>query len=244
MSDDFRRRAASFDDAADLYQRARPSYPDEAVDWLLDRGDGRRPGRVLDLGAGTGKLTQAVVARGVDVVAVDPSGRMLHQLRAGSPTVQTIVGTAERIPLPDDSVDAVLAAQAWHWVDEERAVPEVRRVLRPGGGLGLIWNVRDEAVPWVARLSQIVGSSDAETYVQRGVDLAHARGAVSRFALAWSRPMTEESLVELVLSRSSLITATPERRDAVVAAVRELVRREFDGPFELPYRTHAYRAEL
>lgn len=245
MSDEFRRQAASFDDAADVYERSRPGYPDEAVDWLLERGAGPRPERVLDLGAGTGKLTRSLLARGLEVVAVDPSERMLQQLRDAAPGARTLVGTAERIPLPDDSVDAVLAAQAWHWVDEERAVPEVVRVLKPGGELGLVWNIRDESVPWVARLSEIIGSSEAESRVASGIELHGPLRPVSQLAVAWSRPMTEQSLVDLVLSRSYIITATPERRDAVVAGVRDLVRGEFgDAPFELPYRTHAFRAAL
>lgn len=244
MSDELQRQAASFDRAADVYERARPGYPDESVDWLLDRAGGR-PRRVLDLGAGTGKLTRSIVQRGVDVIAVDPSERMLEQLRGALPSVQTIVGTAERIPLPDDSVDGVLAAQAWHWVDEERAIPEVQRVLKPGGELGLIWNVRDESVPWVRSLSGIIGSSEAESQVAAGIELRGPFRSVSQFAVAWARPMDEGSLVELVLSRSYVITATPERRDEIVAGVRDLVRARFgDAPFELPYRTHAFRAAL
>ncbi|HEY4915702.1 MAG TPA: class I SAM-dependent methyltransferase, partial [Solirubrobacteraceae bacterium] len=117
---------------------------------------------VLDLGAGTGKFTRALVSRGLDVVAVEPLDEMREILQQQLPDVRALAGTAENIPLDDDSVDAVTVAQAWHWVDERRALPEVARVLRPGGELCLIWNRRDHSVAWMRRLSDVMGSSDAE----------------------------------------------------------------------------------
>src|SRR6185437_14170246 len=126
-------RSLSFGSAAAAYERGRPSYPPQAIDWLLPTG----ARDVLDLGAGTGKLTTRLVERGLDVVAVDPIPEMLEVLRASLP--QT----------------AVLVAQAWHWVYAERAIPEVARVLRPGGRLGLVWNIRDERLGWVRELGQI-----------------------------------------------------------------------------------------
>ena len=132
--DERQRQAASFGAAAEAYERGRPEYPPAALDWLLPAG----ARDVLDLGAGTGKLTRQLVARGLNVVAVDPSGGMLEQLRAAVPGVPAMIGRAEEIPLQDGVVDAVLVAQAWHWVDPERAPREVARVLRPGGRLGLV----------------------------------------------------------------------------------------------------------
>ncbi len=119
----------SFGAAAVTYERARPSYPDEAIDWLLPPG----ARRVLDLGAGTGKLTRGLRDRGLDVVAVEPSAGMRDQLARVLPGVRALAGTAERIPLAGHAVDAVLVAQAWHWVDPARAVPEAARVLAAGG---------------------------------------------------------------------------------------------------------------
>ena len=113
--------------------------------------------KVLDLGAGTGKLTTRLVERGLDVVAVDPIAEMLEVLSASLPDTPALLGTAEEIPLPNESVDAVLVAQAWHWVDPERAVAEVARVLRPGGRLGLLWNTPDQRLGWVRELGEIVG---------------------------------------------------------------------------------------
>ncbi len=141
-------QAASFGAAAATYERARPSYPDEAIGWLLPPG----ARRVLDLGAGTGKLTRGLVGRGLGVVAVEPSAGMRDQLARVLPGVTVLAGTAEEIPLADHAVDAVLVAQAWHWVDPARAVPEAARVLAPGGRLGLLWNIRDERADWVAEL--------------------------------------------------------------------------------------------
>ena len=130
---------------------------------------------MLDLGAGTGKLTTRLVERGLDVVAVDPIPEMLEVLSNSLPDTPALLGTAEEIPLPDDSVDAVLVAQAWHWFDPERAVKEVARVLRPGGRLGLVWNTRDERLGWVKDLGRIIGHED-DPFSQRG----HAARAVRR----------------------------------------------------------------
>ena len=148
-------RAGSFDSAAGLYERGRPPYPPAALDWLLPPG----ARRVLDLGAGTGKLTRQLVARGLDVVAVEPLDGMRAELARAVPGARVLAGSAERIPLADGAVDAVLAAQAWHWVDPARAVPEVARVLAPGGTLGLVWNERDERESWVAELGRIIGET-------------------------------------------------------------------------------------
>ena len=151
-------RARSFGVAADVYERARPLYPDEAIEWILPEG----ARTVLDLGAGTGKLTRALAARGLEVVAVEPLAEMRTNLAWAAPEARILDGTAEAIPLEDDSVDLITVAQAWHWVDPARATAEAARVLRPGGTLALIWNRRDERVDWVARLGQVMGAGDAE----------------------------------------------------------------------------------
>src|SRR5437764_1002847 len=132
-----------FELVADVYERARPEYPPDAVEWMaakLGLGDGRT---VLDLGAGTGKLTRALVSTGARVIAVEPGEAMLAQLRGVLPEVEAIQGAAESIPLADASVDAVTVGQAFHWFRHAEAVPELRRVLRDGGGVALVWNNRD-----------------------------------------------------------------------------------------------------
>jgi SAM-dependent methyltransferase len=141
------------------YAALRPGYPPDAVAFLV----GDRPRRLLDLGAGTGLLTDVLVGAGHDVVAVDPSPEMLAELSAHLPGVVPAVGTAEAVPLGDASVDAVVAGQAAHWFDPAPAAREIRRVLRPGGTLGLVWNTRDERVPWVAALGVTSPGKPADT---------------------------------------------------------------------------------
>ena len=134
-------RSRSFESVAAEYERHRPEYPEEALRWASEQL-GLAPGaHVLDVGAGTGKLTRGLVALGFDVVAVEPGASMLHQLRSAVPEVEALEGPAESIPLPDESVEAAFAGQAYHWFDRERAVPELHRVVRAGGGLAPRWPV-------------------------------------------------------------------------------------------------------
>jgi SAM-dependent methyltransferase len=144
------RLSSSFGAAATEYAEHRPDYAEEAVRWALSPAPGPR---VLDLGAGTGKLTAALVAAGADVVAVEPDPEMLAELRRGLPDVPALSGSAEVIPLPDASVDAVVAGHALHWFDMAVAGPEIARVLAPGGVLAGLWNVLDDRVAWVAGLA-------------------------------------------------------------------------------------------
>jgi ubiquinone/menaquinone biosynthesis C-methylase UbiE len=139
--------ARHFEAAADDYERARPTFPAEAIEHLRRELD-LRPGRtVLDLAAGTGKLTRLLVPTGARVVAVEPLSGMRALLERAAPGVEALEGTAEAIPLADESVDAVTVAQAFHWFDLDRAYREIARVLRPGGGLAVVWNARDLSNP-------------------------------------------------------------------------------------------------
>jgi ubiquinone/menaquinone biosynthesis C-methylase UbiE len=156
-----RHQARSFDRVAGAYRRARPSYPAAAVEWALEAAPGRR---VVDLAAGTGKLTEVLVAAGADVVAVEPLANMRAELERALPSVRALDGSAERIPLPGGSADAVLVGQAFHWFDGPAALAEIARVLVPGGALGLVWNMRDDRVPWVAELTRVMlGAGDVLT---------------------------------------------------------------------------------
>jgi ubiquinone/menaquinone biosynthesis C-methylase UbiE len=188
------------------------------------------------------------VLRGFGTIAVEPDLSMRQKLVESLPTVQALGGTAEAIPLPDDCVDAVTVAQAWHWMDHPVATAEIARVLRPGGTLGLVWNIRDESVPWVKRLSDIIGSSDAERFVGGTVSVGEQFGPLEDAQFEWANTIDVESLVQLVESRSSIITATDAERAATLAAVRELAASDpaLAGreTFELPYRTHCFRAVL
>ncbi|MEZ0165487.1 class I SAM-dependent methyltransferase [Kineococcus sp. LSe6-4] len=240
MDDDTASHARSFGAAADAYARARPGYPDDAVDFLV--GPARR---VLDLGAGTGKFTSALVARGLDVVAVEPSTRMLAQLRADLP-VEAHEGSAEATGLPDASVDAVVVAQAWHWVDPALAVPEVARVLRPGGTLGLVWNVRDESVPWVSRVWEIAQRGD-EHEMRASVETVGAPfGALRTYRTRFEHVSDRAGILDLVASRSYVIVLPQEERAAVLAEVGRVLDEEFapGAPIRVPYVTHCARFTL
>jgi SAM-dependent methyltransferase len=235
-------RSLSFGSAAAAYEHGRPSYPPEAIDWLLPTG----ARKVLDLGAGTGKLTTRLVERGLDVVAVDPIPDMLEVLRASLPETRAVLGTAEEIPLEDNSVDAVLVAQAWHWVDPERAVPEVARVLRPGGRLGLVWNTRDERLGWVRELGEIIGSDG-----DRGrfdVALPTPFAEPQRHQVEWTNYLTPQALIDLVASRSYCITSPTEVRTRTLDQVRELLATHpalaNSTGLAMPYITVCIRATL
>ncbi|WP_425956523.1 class I SAM-dependent methyltransferase [Xylanimonas sp. McL0601] len=237
-------RAASFSQGADVYAAVRPSYPDVAVDFLLPAG----ARRVLDLAAGTGKLTAALVARGLDVVAVEPSEPMLERLISALPGVEAHVGTAEAIPLGDGAVDAVLVGQAWHWFDHAAASAEIARVLRPGGTLGVVWNDRDGTVDWVARFGEILHRGDRlEPDAGRGGPvLGDAFEAPEHGAFHWADEVATASLRPLAASRSYLLTLPAAERDELLAAVDELVATHADlagrTTVPLPYVTDAYRA--
>ncbi|MFI5938450.1 class I SAM-dependent methyltransferase [Actinoplanes sp. NPDC051494] len=235
---DHQAHAHSFGPAAGAYERGRPPYPPEALDWLLPPGSPR----VLDLGAGTGKLTRQIAARGLAVTAVDPSEGMLGELRRVLPGVPAYTGTAETIPLPDASVDAVVVAQAWHWVDPARAVPEVARVLSPGGHLGLIWNLRDETTDWVRRLGEIMDSPE----VDRRTDIGAPFGPVEKRYFPWTHRIDLARLLDMVASRSYVILLSDTDRATLLDRVRELTETHPDlagrQEFELPYLTECARA--
>jgi SAM-dependent methyltransferase len=235
-------RSLSFGAEAAAYERGRPSYPPEAIDWLLQEN----ARDVLDLGAGTGKLTTRLVERGLEVVAVDPIPEMLELLSHSLPDTPALLGTAEDIPLPDDSVDAVLVAQAWHWFDPERAVAEVARVLRPGGRLGLVWNTRDERMGWVKDLGRIIGHED-DPFSQE-VTLSEPFENIERDQVEWTSYLTPQALIDLVASRSYCITSPADVRTQTLERVRELLGTHpalaNSTGLALPYVTVSIRATL
>ncbi|MCC2030653.1 class I SAM-dependent methyltransferase [Microbacterium allomyrinae] len=239
----------SFGAAAGAYESGRPDYPREAVDWMLApvQHDGRAL-RVADVGAGTGKLTRTIVETGAEVVAIDPDPGMLAALREHVHGVPTFVGTAERMPLPDASVDAVLLGQAWHWVDPVAGSLEIGRAVRSGGVLGLVWNIRDDSVPWIAQLTEAMHGSHAEQMLSGdGVRVAPPIGQLEDRTWSWSRTLGRRALLDMVASRSYVITASEVDRARILSAVDALFdqnRRVDDTGAEVvdvPYRTTAYR---
>ena len=260
--EDYGSRRLSFGAEAAAYARFRPSYPVEAIQWVLSAGNVEVT-RVLDVGAGTGALTAVLVVEGLEVTAVEPDPGMRDELAGALPTVSVLAGSAESVPLPDSSLDAVVAGQAWHWFEPAAAVAEFARVLVPGGIVGLLWNLRDDSVPWVAALSDLIGGEDTLRAAREEDNVAAAlrtpaslesAGAVvsarftepERAVFGHQVSHTVDSLVGLV-STFFYVRLSP-RRDEVLAAVRNLAMTHPDllgrNTFELPYVTAAYRSIL
>ncbi|MGB0099335.1 MAG: class I SAM-dependent methyltransferase [Nocardioides sp.] len=233
--------ARSFGSVAAAYDRARPSYPRKAAAWLV----GDEPRTVLELGAGTGKLTETLVALGHDVHATDPDAAMLEVLRERLPDVPTSVAPAEQIPAPDGVFDVVVVAQAFHWFDHDRALAEIARVLGPGGRLALVWNQRDERIPWVKRLGALIGNQDQ----QRSSDPLVASalfGFVEEQIYRHWQTVDRQSIQDLALSRSNVAVLDEDARAAKLAEVLAFYDdygRGMDG-MQLPYVASCFRAAL
>ena len=239
-------RATSFGAQAGNDEVGRPEYPFDAVAWMLERmPEGSR--RIADVGAGTGKLTRALVAApDAEVVALDPDPAMLAALREAVPGVPTFVGSAERMPLPDASLDAIVLGQAWHWVEPVAASVEIGRVVRSGGVLGLIWNIRDERQEWVQRLTEIMHGSAAEEMLGGDGPVVDAPfGTLDQETWEWTRPMTRTQLHSMAASRSHVITASADEKERIrrdMEALFDELGLDDVGVIELPYVTRAFRA--
>jgi SAM-dependent methyltransferase len=238
--------STSFGAEAHNYELGRPDYPFDAVAWMLESlAHGSK--RIADVGAGTGKLTRVLAgAPDAEIVAIDPDPAMLKTLRDAIPGVPTFVGTAERLPLPDASVDAAVLGQAWHWVDSDSGSAEIGRVVRSGGTLGLIWNIRDERAEWVRRLTGIMHGSNAEVMLAGGGPVVAAPfGALEERTWEWTRPITRDLLHRMASSRSYVITAPPEEKNRIRREM-DLLFDELglhdDATIDLPYVTRAFRA--
>lgn len=252
---------ASFGAIATAYAELRPGYPDAAVRWALEPVRARQPLRVLDLAAGTGKLTTALIdglaGRAAELTAVEPDPAMLAELRRTLPAVRAISGRAEEIPLPDGSVDAVLAGQAMHWFDLDRAVPEIARVLAPGGVLAGLWNADDDRVDWVARLAEFTKRQASITVRrwqegtgqdwQRRLTTGHSGefGDPQVAEFANGQPQTAGSLVATIATHSHFLTLPEADRPGLLARARELLDAEPQtaaGEFIEPMVTVVVRA--
>ena len=203
--------------------------------------------RIADVGAGTGKLTRVLAeAPDAEVVAVDPDPVMLATLRGAVPGVPTFQGSAEQLPLPDASVDAVVLGQAWHWVDPVAGSAEIGRAVRGGGVLGLIWNIRDDRVDWVRRLTEIMHGSHAENMLAEGDPVVSAPfSGLEQERWEWTRPVTRDVLHRMAASRSYIITAADEEKARIgreLDALFDELDLHGDAAIDLPYVTRAYRA--
>jgi SAM-dependent methyltransferase len=239
------RRRCSFGPAAEAYERFRPGYPAEAVVWVA----GETPRRVLDVGAGTGKLTRVLLAGRHEVVAVEPDTAMRNAFAALLPQVDVVAGSAEALPFPDRSFDVVVTGQAFHWFDLDRALPEIARVLRADGTFGVLANLRDESVAWVAELGAVLHGEDGTGYSHEGDEpesFGPLFGPVEHADFAHVHELDVEGLVGLAASRSYALTLPEAEREALLARVETLGRREAqrtgDGRLALPYVTVCDRA--
>lgn len=240
MDEELQRHARSFGPVADAYDRGRPSYPADAVAWLV----GRQRATVLELGAGTGKLTSQLVALGHDVHATDPDDAMLDVLRERVPRARASTTSAEEIPLGDRSVDVVVAAQAFHWFDYDRALPEIARVLRPGGHLALVWNQRNERIPWVRKLGRIIGTQEQLRDPAEVLVTSKLFGFVEQQDFKSWQDVNRETILDLVRSRSNVAVLDEEARTrklAEVLAFYDDYGRGMDG-MQLPYVVSCHKA--
>jgi len=221
--------AEGFAAAAAAYAAGRPEYPAEIGGWLRD-AVGLAPGKAaLDLGAGTGKFTARLVATGASVTAVEPLAEMRAEFRHTAPRVSVLEGSAEAIPLPDASVDAVVCAQAFHWFSTPVALAEIHRVLKPGGALGLVWNVRDMRVGWVEALDAIMRPYELEAPRHESGAWRNAFPAPGfsplserRFAYVHEGP-PERVILDRVLSVSYIAALDVAERVKVTEAIRALI---------------------
>jgi SAM-dependent methyltransferase len=228
-----------------VYERGRPDYPAAAIDRIVDRLD-LRPGRtVLDLAAGTGKLTRLLVPSKANVIAVEPVREMRDELERRVRGVAVLAGTAERMPLTDRYVDAVTVGQAFHWFKQDEALREIHRVLRPGGGVALIWNARDERHPVQAALSEVFDELEGDTPRRKQREwrtLLPDSGLYERCERALfehDQPVDEQGLIERVVSTSFIAAAPQAVHDEVEARVRAIARAA-EQPIRLSYMTELY----
>ncbi|MEU6134911.1 class I SAM-dependent methyltransferase [Nocardioides sp. NPDC047086] len=239
--------ARSFGSVADSYDRGRPSYPVDAVKWLV----GEEPCSVLELGAGTGKLTEILVRLGHDVFATDPDDAMLDILSEKLPDVRATSGTAEQIPTGDSLYDVVVVGQAFHWFDHARALAEIGRVLRTGGRLAVVQNERDERIPWVRKLGRLIGKQTGLT-AEGGFDPTPILDDSALFSAVEAQTfrhwqvVDRHSIQDLVQSRSNIATLRPEaqqqKRNEVLAFYDDYGR-GMDG-MQLPYNCRAWRTQV
>jgi SAM-dependent methyltransferase len=239
---------AGFETASDVYERARPGYPDDGVAALAAQSAVGPGSRVLDVAAGTGKLTRQLLALGAVCVAVEPSASMRAVFRRVVPGAPVTAGTAEELPLATGSMDAVVVAQAFHWFDSPRALDDIARVLRPGGSLALIWNERDESDPVMAELVTISRWDRHQPY-PLGMDFAPLIdascrfGPVTRTRFPFVQVVDRTAFVEQVASRSYVQVLGETERAAFLSEVADFAAR-LPEPISLPYLTDLFTAAV
>lgn len=243
----FEQHARSFGLAADAYDRGRPGYPDESAAWAVHGG----PGTVgpvpfaVDVGAGTGKFTRVLQPLADRVVAVEPDTAMRARLASSLPGVEARAGTGEALPLDDGTADVVTFAQSWHWVDPVAGSAEAARVLRPGGALALLWNVRDETTSWSRRLGDLLQRPASRTRDHVAPAVGAPFGQASRERFDWVHEQDRSAFLDMVASRSYVIVLPASERRALLDAVGRLLDEEPEtagrATVPVPYTTHVLR---
>lgn len=240
-TDDLARRG--FATGTDVYHRARPAYRAEMLTHLSTELGLRNETRVLDLAAGTGRMTRELISLGADVTAVEPAPAMRATFRTALPDVPVTDGTAERIPFPDAAFDAVVVAQAFHWFDGPKALREIARVLRPGGALALVWNARDESEGWAADLGKAVRwpFTPWDVDAQFRTDLADTGrfDAGTKRDFRWTDRLTHHQFVERIGTFSYIVAMPTAEREALLTAVRTHLA-SLPDPLDVPYTGHVF----
>jgi len=234
----------SFELVADVYERARPGYPSEAVDWVAERLD-LRPGRtVLDLGAGTGKLTRGLLDTGARVIAVEPGDAMRAELERAAPGAEALRGSAEDIPLRNASVDAIAVGQAFHWFRHDVAIPELHRVLRRGGGVAVLWNSRDPDAALHQEIGKLIepfippDRPDSEEWAQL-LEESELFGPLEERRFSFVQELDADMLAERIASVSFVAAAPAAARRELDEQLRR-VAESLGGRVDFPYLTDAY----
>ena len=234
----------SFELVADLYERARPEYPPQAVAWVASNLGLGSDSTILDLGAGTGKLTRALLPTGAHVIAVEPGDAMRAELERGLPEVEALRGAAEDIPLPDGSVDCVAVGQAFHWFRHDEALPELHRVLRPGGGLALLWNSRDQKKPIQQEITDLISpfvppDRPGPEHWARALDEGTLFRKPEEAHFPFMQQLDADALAARIGSVSFIASASVEARRALDTRLREVAAR-LGGLVDFPYVTDVY----
>jgi SAM-dependent methyltransferase len=230
--------------SAEVYERARPGYPVEAIEFIVKKFGIGPDSDLLDLAAGTGKLTRALIHTGARVTAVEPLFAMRQMLQQRIPEATVMEGTAEAIPVQDGSMDAVTVAQAFHWFDAQPAMTELARVLRPGGGLAAIWNVRDESVEWMAMIRELIEERKSTTPDHRSGEWRKPFEAGSPFepfrleVFKHSQEVSRADAVDVFASRSYVASLLEPERSHLLERVAEQVPRT--ETVVIPYVTELY----
>jgi ubiquinone/menaquinone biosynthesis C-methylase UbiE len=230
-----------FELVADVYERARPEYPEEAIAWIAEELDLREGRTVLDLGAGTGKLSRSLLKTGARVIAVEPGDAMRAELERAVPEAEALRGSAEQLPLADGSVDAITIGQAFHWFRYDEAMPELRRVLRPAGGVALLWNNRDQDAPLQREISELIAPFVPVGRASAGDSSRHLAesdlfGPLEERRFRFVQELDADGLVQRIASISFVAAAPADQRAEVERKLRELAASTGDR-VEFPYVT-------